>query len=368
MRIFTCLYAPLGLVACFLLTPLMARANGNCPSIGNAPSCGVLITITPTGRLSVQVDPNVGPYDGADDSLVGVVNNSGATVYGISLTGNNIFGFDGDGICTFVACSYPNPTTYEGPGTSFSIIDANSGTVNFTNGLGNNGFLYFGLEGPPSSVKLTSTVTLDPGHGTSCTGKYLRGAVGDTSYPDLPPPGFLQEDLLTVAVALQTQTVLSQQGYTVAMTKTSTSACPTFGERAEVATQSASNMFVSIHVNAPISLLSRPFCGTGTSVLYNGTKTDSKTFAQLTVGPVSSSIGVGTLQTIFPCNRGNVNVNHDGTYERDNLQVLKLSTPTAILVETARLSQPDEDIVHMPTFAANAATGIADGIVAFVNQ
>lgn len=94
--------------------PIQARANGNCPATGESSSCSILITINPDGSLTYQTDPQVPPYDGLEDVLVGVVNHSGATVYGISLTGQDIFGLDGDGAGANGA--------YPGPGTSFTGI------------------------------------------------------------------------------------------------------------------------------------------------------------------------------------------------------------------------------------------------------
>ena len=134
-----------------------AYAIGSCPPVGLSPSCAVLITINPNGSLSFQTDSSVGPFDGVEDTLVGVVNKSGATVFGIFLSGNGIFGFDGDGAGAGGG--------YEGPGVSFTAKDTNSGTVNFTGGLADKGFLWFSLEGPPTTVNLSHTVTVDPGHG-----------------------------------------------------------------------------------------------------------------------------------------------------------------------------------------------------------
>src|SRR5258706_1273012 len=98
-----------------------AWANGACPAIGQSSSCSVLITIQPNGQLTFQVDALVPPYDGEEDVLVGVINRSGATVYGIQLSGNGIFDFDGDGA---------GVGTYAGPNTSFTVQDVNTGTVN----------------------------------------------------------------------------------------------------------------------------------------------------------------------------------------------------------------------------------------------
>lgn len=84
-----------GLLAAALLFNSNSWAIGACPAVGQSPSCAALITINPNGSLKIQVDGSVPPYDGVEDSLVGVINNSGASVFGIKLTGQDIFGFDG---------------------------------------------------------------------------------------------------------------------------------------------------------------------------------------------------------------------------------------------------------------------------------
>ena len=42
-----------------------------------------------------------GPYDGVEDTLVGVQNNTSAVISSFNITSSGIFGFGGDGICTF---------------------------------------------------------------------------------------------------------------------------------------------------------------------------------------------------------------------------------------------------------------------------
>jgi hypothetical protein len=88
-----------------------------CPQIGYDASCGILIVISNTGEQILQ-DPNNAesgvtnpspgsqvPYDQGDDTLVGIVNESSKPVYGLQLSGESsgtdLFGFDGDGICTY---------------------------------------------------------------------------------------------------------------------------------------------------------------------------------------------------------------------------------------------------------------------------
>jgi len=343
------------------LISLNAWSIGNCPPVGQSPSCGVLITVTTTGALTFQFDPSVPPFDGVEDTLVGVQNDSGATIYGIFLSGSGIFGFDGDGAFG---------GSYGGPGMSFNIIDANSGTVNFDNGLVSSGFAYFSLEGAPTASNLATSVTLDPGHGTSCDGKPQKsGAVGTTFFPDLPAPGFLQENVLSVSVAMATQTLLANGQYRVELTKTNVADCPSWKMRADAADNNNSNFFVSIHLNEPVGAIKRRFCGTGTSVLYNPSQADGHTLALDLLSSVSNNVGVGVLETGSLCSLigDNSNANHDGTYPRPNLAVLKLSKPVAAVVELGRLSPPDDATIHDASFLSNAANGIKSGLDAFIH-
>jgi hypothetical protein len=127
-----------------------------CPAAGLDTSCRILILIKADGGQRVLTDPNVSPtYDGADDTLIGVVNQSSTPISSIPLTAPNvIFGFDGDGICSSsinpkpAGCPF-GPTLYEGPGVSFTSINAakTSGVVVFNPPIpANGGTAYFGLE------------------------------------------------------------------------------------------------------------------------------------------------------------------------------------------------------------------------------
>lgn len=343
------MFVSLSLLATALLFNGNSWAIGACPAVGQSPSCAALITINPNGSLKIQVDGSVPPYDGVEDSLVGVINNSGASVFGIKLTGQNIFGFDGDGAFG---------GNYAGPNTSFSIQDSGTGTVNFTgpNGLGSGKFAYFSLEGPPTGIKLSPTITIDPGHGTTCAAiPQPVGAIGSKAYPaSNPPAGPLKEDELTVGVASLLQPLLSSDSFTVTMTKTSVAACPTFLERTSVANNTRSNMYVSIHFNAAATGVLGFLYPTGSFAIYNDAKTSSITLGQLVASNTASSLGV----------------NNSGTKKDNSMAVLKPTTSrmTAIIIEVARLSAPDDDIVHGASAAARAANGIRDGINAFINQ
>jgi hypothetical protein len=132
-----------------------------CPAIGADQSCGILIYVTSSGA-TVLSDPSQGPYDGGDDTLVGVVNASGKAISSLSLSSNTgIFGFDGDGICTYSGwpaqsgCPY-GPTGYEGPGTQLDGNGGDSGTVVFTNKLSQGGVAYVGLENALTTADLAN--------------------------------------------------------------------------------------------------------------------------------------------------------------------------------------------------------------------
>ena len=72
-----------------------------CPAIGDSPSCEILLVVNADNTVSVEGDPSVGPFDGSDDTLVGIINNSSKTVKAVTVSGpgSDLSGFDGDGIC-----------------------------------------------------------------------------------------------------------------------------------------------------------------------------------------------------------------------------------------------------------------------------
>ena len=133
-----------------------------CPAVGYDTSCGILVDVTDAG-VQVLEDPGQGPYDGGDDTLVGVLNQSSKTLGHLSLASNSyIFSFDGDGICSSTYLIDPGcpfgTTEYEGPGTSFIEIspDYMSGVVSFSPGIEPGGTAYFSLEEPLTSSAVVS--------------------------------------------------------------------------------------------------------------------------------------------------------------------------------------------------------------------
>jgi hypothetical protein len=131
-----------------------------CPAVGADSSCGLLLDITSSG-VAVLEDPSQGPYDGADDTLVGVINQSSSPISSLALTSMSpMFAFDGDGICSglygFLAGCPFGPTGYEGPGTGFTQIssDYTTGGVTFSGGVAPGATAYFSLEAPLNATSI----------------------------------------------------------------------------------------------------------------------------------------------------------------------------------------------------------------------
>ena len=148
-----------------------------CPPTGDdTMGCGILIVLSDSGA-QVLTDPSQGPYDGDDDTLIGVLNNTtSTTVTSVPLTSvpvsgmSPVFAFDGDGIC-----DNPNSTSglagadctgntmdhsvcingpstgpcYGGPDSYFTNVNGaeTSGTVNFITPLAPGQSTFFSLEG-----------------------------------------------------------------------------------------------------------------------------------------------------------------------------------------------------------------------------
>lgn len=148
-------YSLLGAAALFGLAMVGAAQSaqasaldktGVCPAVGFASDCNLLIHFKSDGSITTT-GPG-GNYDGSEDALVGVWNESGKKLSSFGISGNFIFGFDGDGLCAYISCpANPNDTSgYAGPGNYFTIIDVNTGIVNFVGGLADGATSFFSLE------------------------------------------------------------------------------------------------------------------------------------------------------------------------------------------------------------------------------
>jgi hypothetical protein len=179
----------------------IALGAGPCPSPGLSSfqgsnqayisaggGCNVIITIAANGSVSTST-VNSNPYDGSDDTLVGIVNNSSTPLTQLTVSGSAISGFEGDGICAFGAggiagdtftsgsssyCSASalagtDPQDYQGPNQTFTNFSSgNAVTIVFSPAIAaGGGTNFFSLEEPPSNALTVTTPTGTPtGGGT----------------------------------------------------------------------------------------------------------------------------------------------------------------------------------------------------------
>jgi PEP-CTERM motif len=145
--------------------PAQALPVGSCPAVGVATDCNLTIGINSVsggvgGGLAIAVGLDTGgtgTFDGSDDTLIGVQNNTGQTVFSINLsspitTHGGLGAFDGDGINSLnflnLPCNASDTSVgcYGGPLSFFTANSITSLTVNFAGGLAPDQISFFSLE------------------------------------------------------------------------------------------------------------------------------------------------------------------------------------------------------------------------------
>jgi hypothetical protein len=163
-------------VGALSLAGIMADTTGafaavGCPSSGHTntsttpANCNLVITFGANGAITTTVPTGAtANYDGSDDALIGVFNNSGSPLSSFAVSSAlQIFGFDNDGIDVYTGVvnaaaghqgAIPGTTgaiaPYGGADAWFTNVNGalTSGTVNFLTPIANGGFDYFSLEQP----------------------------------------------------------------------------------------------------------------------------------------------------------------------------------------------------------------------------
>lgn len=152
-------------------TAVAAPAFTECPAVGHAAGCDILITINATGTATVARDSSQPGYQGFDGTLVAVLNNWSNTIDSLSLSGSRIFALNGNGMCSTgfdvsgncsQGLNQGDPYDYTGDLVAFSITDLSNGIVNFTGGLASGASAYFSLEGVPTANIVVGSPTAAP--------------------------------------------------------------------------------------------------------------------------------------------------------------------------------------------------------------
>jgi hypothetical protein len=180
--------------AAIAVTPTTAEA-AICPQTQftgtNPNNCNLTITFNANGSITTtQQLGATNNYDGTEDSLIGVINNTNHTISSFNINGGTttIFGFDGDGIGVYPTgskgtgapvggnASDTSNGKYGGPDAFFSNIVGNAGTVNFLTPIGaNGGTQFFSLEEP---INISAPPSITPTPEPASLGMLGAGLVG----------------------------------------------------------------------------------------------------------------------------------------------------------------------------------------------
>lgn len=232
-------------VASFALASSAAAASppfNECPAVGEDSSCAVLLVISPEGKLEAFTDGSQKPFDGIEDTLVGVINESRNPVSRIKLTGTDIFLFDGDGICLPYTpgpegCPFgveeTDPETgagtggiYQGPDNTFDIFNLNEGEVVFTTPLQpGGGSTYFSLEEAIEGFSCNETEchAKEPPHPEPC-----ERVVGWGHSGPVGPTGFNEDDELNTTGLGKEQFEYKHPGFHMHLSHLVEPRCETF--------------------------------------------------------------------------------------------------------------------------------------------
>jgi hypothetical protein len=169
------IFAVLGMKTAYALP---SPPFNQCPPVGADSSCAVLIVIDTNGSVVILQDSNMGPFDGIEDTLVGVQDNcaSCGTITSLTISGPNILGFDNDGACSGLYTPNPSPSLcqsgmlttndpqdYESNNVTFTIVNPNTGSINFSPGLTNGQHAWFSLENSLNATSLKVTPPVGTG-------------------------------------------------------------------------------------------------------------------------------------------------------------------------------------------------------------
>jgi len=190
-------------------------------------------------------------------------------------------------------------------------------------------------------------IVIDPGHsGVGVSGSLDPGAIG--------PRTGLHERVVTLDIANKLKILLESAGARVIMTHTYSTALSLAG-RAEIANQNRADIFVSIHANSTNNRNTA-----GHTTYYYAPASDpvlgSQRYNRMRL---ASLVQQGMVQVAGRANLG---------IKESNYAVLRETRVPSILVETAYLSNPEEELLlGQDSFRQKLAEGIFRGIVAYFN-
>ena len=204
--------------------------------------------------------------------------------------------------------------------------------------LSSNGVYVFKVSALPICNENTLeglTITIDAGHGGSESGAI--GCLGD------------KEKNINLEIANELRNILQVMGANVVMTR-ECDGYISLEDRVKIAKDNCSDIFVSIHLNSIPDIKMDIHKNRGTSVYYYNP--NSKELAKMVENSVTNSI----------------KTRNDGI-RTASFAVIRPTDYLGILVENAYMTNPLDSVIYKSeTFPRNAARGIADGILDYVNS
>lgn len=191
------------------------------------------------------------------------------------------------------------------------------------------------------------TIVVDPGHASVQVGGWLDpGALGSRTK--------IQEKDINLAIALKLKTLLEQNGAKVILTHTGQTTLSLAG-RAAIANNLPADIFVSIHSN-----FNNKSSIAGHTTYYYAPASNPVLYAQLNQRQRLASL----VQKEMVKSAGR----KDNGILQDNFAVLRETRVPSILVETAYLSNwEEEQLLSQDWFRQNIAIGICNGIKSYFN-
>lgn len=204
--------------------------------------------------------------------------------------------------------------------------------------ISSNGVYVFKVSSLPEPENKTLegvNIAIDPGHGGSENGAI--GCLGD------------KEKDINLLIAGELKDILTQMGACVVMTR-ECDANVSLDDRVKIARDNCANIFVSIHMDSIPDIKMDIHKNRGTTVYYFNP--NSKELAKSVADSVSSDLKIK---------------NHGA--KGASFAVVRPTDYVGILVENAFMTNPLDSVLYKSeSFPRDAATGIANGILNYVNS
>jgi len=175
-------------------------------TVGSGANAGS-ITVNPNGTLTVV---NGGTYDGVEDTVYNVYNNSTGTLTGLTVAGKGISEFDGDGIDNYASATGGGlgyyGTIHDGPGYSGTNTGGPTGTYSLA-GPYSVGTDYTGYSNNGDANVYTSFTPDTTGSGADTVIIQFGGggiAAGNTGFISFEEPGGATDPNLNITVSTAT--------------------------------------------------------------------------------------------------------------------------------------------------------------------